>query len=118
MNIELGETAPLLRQAALARLAEVSVAAMVRVPPAKLRSRRRGRQPVAWARQIAMYLAHVVFGLTYTRVGICFGRDRTTVRHACALVEDRRDDPGLDLALAAAEAGLVALGLRVSEAGR
>lgn len=118
MNIQMGETEPSLRQAALARLAEVSVSAMVRVPPAKLRSARRGRQPVAWARQLAMYLAHVGFGLTYTRIGICFGRDRTTVRHACALVEDRRDDPALDLALSAAEAGLVALGLHVSEAAR
>jgi chromosomal replication initiation ATPase DnaA len=63
-----------------------------------------------------MYLAHVVFGLSYTRVGICFGRDRTTVRHACALIEDRRDDPALELALAALEAGLLALTLRLRAA--
>ncbi len=56
-----------------------------------------------------MYLAHIVFGLSYTRVGICFGRDRTTVRHACALVEDRRDDPARDMALSALEIGMLAL---------
>jgi hypothetical protein len=31
-----------------------------------------------------------------TEVGILFGRDRTTVAHACSLVEDGRDDPELD----------------------
>ena len=97
------------RQAALARLAEVTVAAVRHVSPASLRSPRRGRRPIALARQTAMYLAHVAFGLTLTRVGICFGRDRTTVRHACALIEDRRDDPALEFALSALEAGLIAL---------
>ena len=58
---------------------------------------------------MAMYLAHVAFGLTFTRVGICFGRDRTTVRHACALIEDRRDDPALELALVGARGGAAGL---------
>lgn len=97
------------RHAALARLAEVAVSAITRVPAAMLRTPRRGRRPIALARQTAMYLAHVAFGLTFTRVGICFGRDRTTVRHACALIEDRRDDPALEFALSALEAGLLAL---------
>lgn len=95
--------------AAMARLAEAAAAAMARVPAISLRGSRRGRRPVALARQVAMYLAHVAFGLSFTRVGICFGRDRTTVRHACALIEDRRDDPGLEFALSALEAGLIAL---------
>lgn len=117
-ELRLGEAGTVVRQAALARLAEVSVSALLRVPPVRLRSSKRGRRPVARARQMAMYLAHVGFGLTYTRIGICFGRDRSTVRHACTLIEDRRDDPALDLALAAAEAGLVALGTRLGEAVR
>lgn len=50
----------------------------------------------AFARQVAMYLAHVVCGLSLTEVGVLFDRDRTTVAHACELVEDRRDDPELD----------------------
>ena len=73
---------------------------------------------MAFARQTAMYLAHVAFGLTLSQVGICFGRDRTTVRHACALIEDRRDRPDFELAMAALEIGLaqLAFGLRVMPA--
>ncbi len=97
------------RYAGLARMAEVAVAAVTHVPAAGLRSPNRGRSPVARARQTAMYLAHVAFGLTLTRVGVCFGRDRTTVRHACAVIEDSRDDPARELGLCALEAGLRAL---------
>ena len=104
------------RHAALARLAEVAVAAITQVPAAQLRAPRRGRRPIALARQTAMYLAHVAFGLTFTRVGICFGRDRTTVRHACALIEDRRDDPVLEFALSALEVGLLALSVSLAPA--
>jgi hypothetical protein len=50
----------------------------------------------AVARQVAMYLAHVVCGLNLTEIGALFHRDRTTVAHACSVVEDRRDDPDLD----------------------
>lgn len=59
----------------------------------------RGKAPVALARQAAMYLAHVSCGLNLTDVGTVFGRDRTTVAHACAVIEDRRDDPVFDRAL-------------------
>lgn len=59
----------------------------------------RGSADEAFARQAAMYLAHVACGLTLTEVGHIFGRDRTTVAHACAVVEDRRDDAVLDRAL-------------------
>jgi len=104
-----------LRETAGARLAEAAVAAMRRISPAALRTARRGRAPAAQARQTAMYLAHVVFGLTFSRVGSCFGRDRTTVRHACAVIEDQRDDPLQEFALAALEVGLLAL-MRALEA--
>ncbi|WP_338607456.1 helix-turn-helix domain-containing protein [Pelagibacterium nitratireducens] len=48
----------------------------------------------AAARQLAMYLCHVLLGMTLTQVGQFFGRDRTTVAYACAHVEDMRDDGG------------------------
>ena len=51
-----------------------------------------------FARQVAMYLAHVVCGLL-TEVGTLFKRDGTTVTHACGVVEDRRNDPEFDLRL-------------------
>ena len=40
-----------------------------------------------------MYLAHVGCGMTLTEADWLFGRDRTTVAHACMVVEDKRDDP-------------------------
>lgn len=56
----------------------------------------RGQKRVALARQVSMYLAHVVCGYKLGDVGSLFARDRTTVAHACEVVEDRRDDPTFD----------------------
>lgn len=109
MNMTSADRSDPLRQSACARLAEVAVAATAHLPAEILRTPGRGHPRVALARQTAMYLAHVAFGLTLSRVGICFGRDRTTVRHACARIEDRRDDPTQEFALSALEAGLLAL---------
>lgn len=61
------------------------------VPVGMLLHRSRGRARVAATRQLAMYLTHVMLGRTLTDVGELFGRDRTTVSYACALVEDKRD---------------------------
>ena len=49
-----------------------------------------------FARQVAMYIATVGFGMSYARVAAALGRDRSTVQHACRAVEDRRDDPAFD----------------------
>lgn len=59
----------------------------------------RGQAQAAFARQVGMYLAHVVFSLSLTEVGHLFARDRTTVAHACMIVEDRRDDRCFDRSL-------------------
>jgi uncharacterized protein (UPF0371 family) len=64
-----------------------------------LGSTNRGPARVALARQVAMYLTHVACGLTLTDVGRLFARDRTTVAHACAVVEDLRDDAKFDRVL-------------------
>lgn len=60
--------------------------------------RRTGRSPLAVARvrQIAMYVAHTLLGLSMAEVGRGFGRDRTTVLHACHLIEDMREDAEFD----------------------
>jgi chromosomal replication initiation ATPase DnaA len=50
-----------------------------------------------------MYVTHVVMGLTMAEVGRGFGRDRTTVLHACHLIEDMRDDADFDAIVALAE---------------
>jgi chromosomal replication initiation ATPase DnaA len=67
----------------------------------------RGRKRCARARQMAMYLAHVAGGLSLSAVGRLFGRDRTTVAHACALIEDARDDAGFDRVVARLEQALI-----------
>jgi len=69
----------------------------------QLSLRTRGKTNVSDARQIAMYLAHVTCGLSLTDVGELFGRDRTTVAHACRVVEGRRDAFDFDVSLNALE---------------
>lgn len=51
----------------------------------------RGSAKAKRARRIAMYLAHVGGGLTLTATGALFERDRRTVAHAAAAVEDDRE---------------------------
>ena len=75
------------------------VAAAFKVEADELGARTRGSPRVAFARQVAMYLAHVACGPTLTEVGALFARDRTTVAHACGVVEDRRDDAAIDRTL-------------------
>lgn len=88
---------------------EQAVALSYGVAAPELRAPTRCRAPVAFARQVAMYLAHVVCGLSMTSVGVLYGRDRTTVAYACALVEDRRDDPDFDRSLEQLELAIAAL---------
>ena len=81
-----------------------------------LRRATRGRAKVALARQVAMYLAHVGCGLSLTETGRLFDRDRTTVAHACGIIEDRRDDPLFDRALDLLEWAVPALATRADAA--
>ena len=77
-------------------IVEDIVACVCDVDPALLRLPNRGRANVALARQVAMYIAHIGYGLNLTDVGVVFGRDRTTVAHACSVVEMRREDTEFD----------------------
>jgi len=54
------------------------------------------KAPVAFARQLAMYLCHVVADMSLRDVAQEFRRDRTTVSHACHAIEDRRECPIFD----------------------
>lgn len=78
---------------------EQAVAHVFGVPSEDILNTTRGKASSARARQVIMYLHHVAFGLTLTEVGSRYNRDRTTVAHACGLVEDQRDDPAFDRAL-------------------
>ena len=74
------------------KLIETTVAQVFGVHARELRRISRGRAHVAQARQVAMNQTHVVLGLSLSQTGDLFRRDRTTVAHACAVVEDLRDD--------------------------
>jgi chromosomal replication initiator protein len=53
----------------------------------------RDRQPGAlWARQVSMYLAHELTELSLAQIGEFFGRDQSTVRHACLKVAQKITD--------------------------
>jgi len=95
---------PSANQRDLRRLLEDAAAVVFDVPLEELRASSRRAAEVAFARQSAMYLAHVVLGMRYSEIGRLFGRDRTTAAHACRTVEDRRDDPLIDLQLEVLEA--------------
>ncbi len=84
----------------LARLAiDVAITNVFGIGAEALWHGKRGVRDIAEARQAAMYLAHVCCRMSLTEVGAMFGRDRTTVSHACLQVEYRRDDPSFDRAL-------------------
>ncbi len=94
---------------------EHTVALVFEVSAGDLRAPTRGRAPVAFARQVAMYLMHVACGQSMSDIGSHFGRDRTTVAHACGLIEDRRDEPVFDLSLEQLESAIVGLAQAVSD---
>ncbi|MHB1104242.1 MAG: helix-turn-helix domain-containing protein, partial [Devosia sp.] len=93
--------------------AAAAVAALVgrrrNVPMDQLLHRSRCKPEIAEARMLAMYLTHVMLGRTYSEVGQFFGRDRTTVAHACARIEDMRDAPGFEDEVSAFEAAIGAI---------
>ncbi|WP_417468867.1 helix-turn-helix domain-containing protein [Maricaulis sp.] len=91
---------------ARARLAQSAVAYAFGVPPDELEAPTRRSREAAFARQAAMYLAHIAFELSLSRVAQAFGRDRSTAAHACHRIEDRRDDRGFDQSMDALEACL------------
>lgn len=79
-----------------------------RIPIRLLIHPSRCRLGTARARQLAMYLSHVILGRSLTEIGDAFGRDRTTVSHACAVIEDLRDDPDFDAEVSGFERSLEA----------
>ena len=93
------------RDPAAARLLQL-VSRATGVPDSLLRHRSRCTADVAEARQLAMYLMHVVLQRTYEDIGRALGRERTTVSYACAVTEDRRDDPDFEDMVAALEAAI------------
>lgn len=78
-------------------------AALFNVSSKELRRTGRTGQDVSRVRQIAMYVGHVVLGLSMSDIGKGFARDRTTVMYACHLIEDLRDAEEFDRVVAMME---------------
>lgn len=102
----------------LRQVIDPAVALVFEVDPKDLGAATRRSPRAAFARQVAMYLTHVVCGLSMTEVGELFSRDRTTVAHACEVVEDRRDDPELDNRVERLECAVAAVVGALSWRGR
>jgi hypothetical protein len=82
------------------------VAAARQVDAEALWQANRGVAELALARQLWMYLLCTALGFTQTEVARMAGRDRSTVHHACRLIEDRRDEAGFERQIAALESQL------------
>ncbi|WCK02786.1 helix-turn-helix domain-containing protein [Agrobacterium tumefaciens] len=80
----------------LCRLVRQLTGEMVQLTGDRFAARRDRRRIECHIRQIAMYVCHVALGIPMSDIGPCFGRDRTTVGHACQVIEDRRDEPAFD----------------------
>lgn len=83
-----------------------AVAADRRIPVEVLLRPGRGPHTVVLARQVAMYLVHTLLGRRMEEVAYLFGRDRSTVAYACAVIEDRREEGELEETVARIEARL------------
>lgn len=80
----------------ICRIVRQVTAEMLMLASDRVQMRRDRRRANCHIRQIAMYVCHVSLGISLSDIGQAFGRDRTTVSHACGVVEDRRDDPAFD----------------------
>lgn len=96
LRTETGKTPINAARASARQAIDPAVAVVFGVEISDLRAPTRSSPRAAFARQVAMYLAHVICGLSLTEIGALFQRDRTTVAHACGVVEDARDNPELD----------------------
>jgi chromosomal replication initiation ATPase DnaA len=75
-------------------LAQAIAAQIYAVTAAELQGRTRGRPRAARARQIAIHLASSVFGMDQKQLAAAFGRDRSTICHACNLIARLREEDG------------------------
>lgn len=79
------------------------ISALSGVDSKELRAVGKGGRDIARLRQITFYVAHVILEVSMRDIAMAFGCDRTTVRHACHLVEDLRDDHEFDQVVTVAE---------------
>ena len=95
-----------LRQHAQYSLVLSYIASAHLTKPEFLLGESRGSKHLSDARHITNYLAHVVYGMTYTNISKIAARDCTSIAHGCGRVEDQRDAPQLDRVFHFAELAL------------
>ena len=81
---------------AQAHLTVAAAALAFDVPYVDVFSRQRLSAGDIFLRQMSMYLLNTVYDFNLSRVARIFERDRTTVRHACKVIEDQRDSTVFD----------------------
>ncbi len=81
---------------AIAQIIAATVAMEFGVKITLVFKKKKGANYIIFTRQTAMYLMHIVFQISFARIGRAFGRDRSTVTHACHVIEDYREDPIFD----------------------
>ena len=114
MKEEIGQSAR--QQAVLPRtaakneqvwLVQATVSHVMGVSLRELCATTRRRPQAAFARQIAMYLCHIVFEIGISESARAFGRDPSTVTHALRRIEEMREDGEFDATLTTIETMLV-----------
>ena len=88
---------------AVCRIAQELTTEMVMLVGGRLLARRDRRRTLCHVRQIAMYVCHVALQIPHDDIAGAFGRNRSTVGHACMTVEERREDAAFDDFVSAVE---------------
>jgi chromosomal replication initiation ATPase DnaA len=99
---------------ARARLVMHLVAAALGVSVEQMQGDTRMRPETA-ARAVAYYITRTAFGMSLARVAAAFRRDRSTVAHACARLEERREDARFDRWMEALEASAMSAPMPMAE---
>jgi len=102
------------KQQLLAQFVNQMVAATLDLPPEILLQCSRGKAQSARARQISIYLMHTTLSFSFTEIGKVYSKDRTTIAHACHVIEDLRDDESFDSKLTQLER-MIAIVLNLSD---
>lgn len=87
---------PSTKKKMLAKFVNQMVATAYEVTGDHLFNNARGNSREIRARQISMYLMHICLSFSLTEIARIYARDRTTIGHACRVIEDMRDTPVFD----------------------
>ena len=80
----------------LATFVNQMVASTFELPSERLLCYNRGNARATRARQISIYLMHTALSFSLLKISRIYNKDRTTIGHACRVIEDLRDTPSFD----------------------